>query len=272
MESPMNTLLEKLWSFLLAVGPRILAAALIVLVGLLLTKILVKIMKKPLEKANMDYSLKRFLIICVRVLCIVIIAISAMSALGISSAGLLAALGGAAVAVSLALKDSLSNLAAGILLLFSHPFATGDYIEADDLAGTVQRIDLVHTYMNTPDNRVIVIPNGQLITDNIINYSREEKRRVDLTFSIGYQDDVEKTKALLTEIAENHPLALQDPAPFIRVDQRAASSVDIVVRVWCKTADYWDLRYDLLEQGGDALDKAGVTTPYNQLDVHIVDK
>ena len=139
MESPMNTLLEKLWSFLLAVGPRILAAALIVLVGLLLTKILVKIMKKPLEKANMDYSLKRFLIICVRVLCIVIIAISAMSALGISSAGLLAALGGAAVAVSLALKDSLSNLAAGILLLLSHPFATGDYIEADDLAGTVQR-------------------------------------------------------------------------------------------------------------------------------------
>lgn len=240
------------------------------MVGLLLTKLLIRLLDRPLSKSNIDYSLKRFLLICMRTVCILIIVISAMSTLGISSAGLLAALGGAAVAVSLALKDSLSNLAAGILLLFTHPFVTGDYIEANGLAGTVQRVDMVHTYLKTPDNRQIVIPNGELISENIINYSREETRRVDLTFSISYEDDPEQAKDILRDIAQQHPLALQEPAPFIRVDQRAQSSVDIVVRVWCKNEDYWDLYYDLLEKGGAALDAAGVTTPFNQLDVRLV--
>lgn len=267
----MENLKERLLNFLFTMGPKLLGAALIVIVGLFLTKLLVKLLDRPMTRMNLDYSLKRFLLICVRTVCILIVVISAMSTLGISSAGLLAALGGGAVAVSLALKDSLSNMAGSIMLLFSHPFVTGDYIEANGLSGTVQRIDMVHTYLNTPDNRQIVIPNGQLISENIVNYSREEKRRVDMTFSIGYADDVEKAKAALRQVVENHPLALRDPAPFIRVEKRAASSVDLVVRVWCKNEDYWDLHFDLLEQGGDALDRAGVNTPYDQLDIHLVD-
>ena len=267
----MEKLKERLLDFLFTMGPRLIGSALVVLIGLWLTKILVKLLDRPMTRMNLDYSLKRFLLICVRTACILIIVVSAMSTLGISSAGLLAALGGAAVAVSLALKDSLSNMAGSIMLLFSHPFATGDFIEANGLSGTVQRIDMVHTYLNTPDNRQIVIPNGQLISENIINYSREDKRRVDMTFSIGYNDDAEKAKAVLRQVVEKHPRALQDPAPFIRVEKRAASSVDLVVRVWCKTEDYWELHFDLLEQGGDALDKAGVNTPYDQLDIHLVD-
>ena len=266
----MQKITDRLLDFLFAIGPKLLGAALVVIVGLILTKLLLKLINRPLTKMNLDYSLRRFLLICVKTVCIVIIVISAMSTLGISSAGLLAALGGGAVAVSLALKDSLSNLAASIMLLFSHPFVTGDYIEANGLSGTVQRIDMVHTFLNTPDNRQIVIPNGQLVNQNIVNYSREDKRRVDLTFSIGYEDDPEAAKAVLRTVIENHPLALKDPVPFIRVDKRAASSVDLIVRVWCQTADYWDLHYDLLEQGGDALDKAGVNTPYDQMDVHLV--
>ncbi|MCI8360930.1 MAG: mechanosensitive ion channel [Clostridiales bacterium] len=267
----MENLKERLLDFLLNMGPKLIGAALVALIGLWLTKILVKILDRPMTRMNLDYSLKRFLLICVRTVCILVVVISAMSTLGISSAGLLAALGGAAVAVSLALKDSLSNMAGSIMLLFSHPFVTGDFIEAGGLSGTVQRIDMVHTYLNTPDNRQIVIPNGQLISQSIVNYSREDKRRVDMTFSIGYTDDVETAKAALRQVIEKHPMALREPAPFIRVEKRAASSVDLIVRVWCKNADYWDLRFDLLEQGGGALDQAGVNTPYDQLDVHLVD-
>lgn len=266
----MEKFTDHLLNFLFTVGPKILVAALVVLVGLLLTKLLVRLVNRPLTRLHIDYSLKRFLLICVRTLCILVVVISAMSTLGISSAGLLAALGGAAVAVSLALKDSLSNLAASIMLLFSHPFVTGDFIEVDGLSGTVLRIDMVHTYLVTPDNRQIVIPNGQLISDNIINYSREEKRRVDLTFSISYEDDPELAKSVLREIADKHPLTLKEPSPFIRVDKRADSSVNLILRVWCNTPDYWDLYYDLLEQGGAALDQAGVVTPFNQLDVRII--
>ncbi len=263
----------KVWAYLLSIAPKVLMAGAIVGIGILLIFLLVKVAKRAMEHKNTDVSLQNFLLQTLKIAGYVVIAISALSTLGVSTTGLIAGFSAAAAAIALALKDSLSNVAAGILILFTHPFETNDFITADGEAGTVKKIDVMHTTLVTGDNRQIIIPNGVLSSNKVINYSKEPLRRVDLTFSVSYDDDVEKVKETVRATAAQHPLVLSEPAePFVRVSEYADSSVNVVARVWCRAEDYWTVHFDLMEQVRVAFNRENVTIPYRQLDVRLVGK
>lgn len=249
----------------------LLKGVIILAVGFLICKYVCKLMEKALKKTKLDASLQKFLIKATSIVIYIIIILSALSAVGISTTGLLAALSASAVAVALALKDSLSNIAGGILLLISPRFATGDYIEENGEGGTVISVDLMHTTIITPDSRQVAIPNGVLINSQIINYSREETRRVDLTFPISYNADVEKAKQVAISVCKEHKKVLNgEKTPiFARVSGYNDSSVTLSVKVWSNTSDYWDVFFDLTEQIRETFKQNGIEIPFNQLDVNI---
>lgn len=252
--------------------PKIIGTVLIVLVGWIAVGIITKILRNALTRAKtkLDISLINFFVTAANICLKLLIVLSALNNLGISTTGLIAAFSAAAVAISLALKDSLGNIASGIIILISRPFSTGDLIDAGGSLGTVARIDMIHTTLRTPDNRLIVIPNGQLMNMTITDYSKEPTRRLDLTFGISYDNDPEKAKAIIMDTVKAHPMSLNEPEPFVRVSEHADSAVIITLRVWCETENYWNLHFDLLEQVRTAFDKNGISIPYNQLDVHVV--
>lgn len=248
-------------------------SGLILIVGHFIIKFIIKLINKSFNKTNFDLSLEKFVLKAVKISLYLIVVLSALNALGISTTGLLAALSAGAVGIALALKDSLSSIAAGILLLVSPRFATGDFIEINGESGTVMQIDLIHTTLKTIDNRHVVIPNSTIINSQLVDYSSEEKRRVDIVFPISYESNAKLAEQLILETVKEHPLSLDEPeAPFARVSEYAPSLVNITTRVWSKAADYWQLRYDLLEQVRSKFDQNGITIPYNQLDVHISNK
>ena len=267
----LEAITKKLSSTAITAIFKIAATLIVIIIGLLIAKLIKNIIRKALEKADWDISLEHFISRAVDICLKIIILISALSALGVSTTGIIAAFSAAAVAISLALKDSLGNMAGGILMLITRPFSTGDYIEVDGYSGTVLQIDMIHTTLRTPDNRQVVIPNGQLVNKTITDYSKESTRRLDLKFSISYDNDSEKAKAIIFETVEKHELALKDPEPFVRVSGHGESSIAITLRVWVESPNYWTLHFDLLEQVKDAFDKNGITIPYNQLDVHVID-
>lgn len=251
-------------------GVRFGEAVAILVLGWLLIKLVKRILKKTFEKTELDVSLEKFIISVVDICLKILLVICALSALGISTTGLVAAFSAAAVAVSLALKDSLGNLAGGILMLLTRPFKTGDYIEADGYSGTVLQIDMIHTTLRTPDNRQVVIPNGQLVNKTIVDYSKESTRRMDLQFGISYDNDPELAKKIILDCALAHEFTLTDPEPFVRVTEHADSAVIITMRVWVKSENFWALHFDLLEKVREEFDKNGISIPYNQLDVHVI--
>lgn len=256
-------------------GPKLLTALAVLIIGHLLVRGLLKLMNKALVKLSLDESLIRFMSKTVNIVLHIFLFLSALTTMGISTTGILAAMSAAAVAVSLALKDSLSNIASGILILISKPFATGDFIEVSDKSGTVVDIGMMSTVIITPDNRRVIIPNSQMSTSQVIDYSAEEFRRVDIVFSVGYGDDAEAAKSAILDVVKKHALIIADDetkAPFARVSGYGESSVNITCRVWCKGSDYWEVYFDLMEQVKADFDKKGISIPYNQLDVHIVNE
>jgi small conductance mechanosensitive channel len=198
--------------------------------------------------------------------------ITSLSYAGIPVSAFLAALGAAGVAVALALKDSLGNFAGGILIILSKPFKKGDYIEDYQTAGQVERIDLLYTTLLTFDNKVITIPNGKLANSTIVNYTRSETRRVDCTFSVSYQDDIEKVKNVLQAVVESNPSIFAEPAPIIGVSGQGDWSIDIDLKVWCNTQDFWDVKYYLLEQVKLAFDESDITIPFPQMEIRLKKK
>ena len=200
----------------------------------------------------------------IRILLIIVYA----SVVGIDTAGLAALIASAGVAIGLALQGSLSNLAGGIVLIVTRPFAHGDYIDAAGTSGTVEEIKFFYTVLITPDNKVIMIPNGTLANGVIINYSRLELRRVDLQFTIGYNDDVDKAISLITDICKQHELVLKDKAIFVKENGHLDSAVSIAARVWTNNGDYWTVYFDLLKDVREAFNKNDITIPYPQLDIH----
>lgn len=241
--------------------------------GHLLIKNLLKWLDRGLEKTDLDQSLKHFIHKAINIVLHMFVILSALSAIGVSTTGLMAALSAAVVAVAVALRDSLSNVAGGILLLLVPRFATGDYIAAGGDEGTVMDVDLLHTTVRTADFRQVSIPNGVLINSHITNYSREKKRRVDIVFPIPYDADAEKAKKIAMETACGHKLVLagQD-APFVRISGYEESVVKLTVRCWCETEDYWTVYFDMTEQVRAVLLENGITMPCNRLDVHIKDR
>ena len=261
------------WQGLITFGFTLLKAALILIIGHYAVVFIIKLLTKSFEKVKMDVSLEKFFLKVVNIALHIIVLLSALNAMGISTTGLLAALSGAVVAVALALKDSLGSIAGGIIILLTKRFETGDYIEINGDEGTVTQVDLMHTTLKTLDNRHIVIPNAVAVNSRIIDYSSEDTRRLDIVFQIGYGDNPEKAKQIILDAVKNHSMSLNEPdEPFARVTGFGDSAVEITLRVWCERANYWQLKFDLLEQIKAEFDKNGISIPYNQLDVHIKEK
>jgi small conductance mechanosensitive channel len=223
-----------------------------------------------MTKGGIDETLGRFLGNLIYILLIALIILTALSTLGINTTNFLAIIGAAGLAVGLALKDSLSNFAAGVMLVFFRPFKVGDYIDAAGIAGSVESIGIFSTVLKTPDNRVITVPNGLVYGATITNYSAEATRRVDLLIGISYDDDIGRAKALIQGVIAGDDRVLKEPPSQLLLMELGASSVDIAVRAWVRTSDYWNVRSDLLERIKRALEGAGLSIPYPQRDVHIV--
>ncbi len=269
----MEQIKNKAIDLIFSAGPKLLIALAVLVIGHILIRILLKVLNKALVRFNLDESLVRFFKKTINIVLHIFVILSALTTIGISTTGILAAMSAAAVAVSLALKDSLANIASGILILMSKPFSTGDFIEVGDKAGTVVDIGMMSTIIITVDNRRVIIPNSQMSTSQVIDYSVEELRRVDVVFSVGYGEDVETAKSAILGVVNKHSLIIKDDpekAPFARVSGYGESSVAITCRVWCKGNDYWNVYFDLMEQVKADFDRKGITIPFNQLDVHIV--
>lgn len=263
---------KRLIVFLKEFAPKLLIGIVILIVGLVLVKIVMRFIIRGLKKSKIDPAAHAILEKLIKFGLYLLVIIMFCDSIGINITMFVAVLSVLGLAISLAVKDSLSNFASGIIIVFSRPFTIGDFIEAEGVSGSVVEIGLIYTKLNTIDNKQIYIPNGELSSSKIINYSAEDKRRVDIKFSISYSDDAHLAKQLLLNLIENHSLALNDPAPLVRVLEYADSSVNIICRVWANSSDYWDLYYDLIEQGRDVLEENNMTIPFNQLDVHIVNE
>ena len=189
--------------------------------------------------------------------------------IGVDTSGFAALLVSVGAGIGLALNGALSNLAGGILIILTRPFSVDDFIEAQGYSGTVEDIHVTTTKIRTPDNKVVYIPNGPLSADTIVNYSVKDTRRVDFTFAIGYSEDFDRAKQIVMEIFASHELVLNEPEPMARISEHGESSINITARAWVKSADYWTVKFDIMEAVKRAFDRAGIEIPYNQLDVHI---
>lgn len=246
------------------------------IIGLLVLLIGFKIIKKIvnnfvlfLEKREIDITLIKFLESLIGTGLKVLLALTILVGYwGIELTGLTAILTSAGVAIGLALQGSLSNFAGGFIILLIRPFKVGDYIETGIYDGTVEQIGLFYTQLTTIDNKLILIPNGTLSNGSLINYSAKENRRVDMTFSVGYENDVTKVKNVLIDIINKNKLILDDPEKFVGISAHGPSSVDFMIKVWCKTEDYWTIHFDLLEQVKIRFDEENISIPYPQMDVH----
>ncbi|MEG2570979.1 MAG: mechanosensitive ion channel [Clostridia bacterium] len=265
MKQHLDALLTQIASFL----PSLLYALVILIVGLIITKIVMSFLTRALRASKLDVSLHAFFRSIVKVVLIAVVLLTCAGALGINTGSFLAILGAVGLAASLAVKDSLANLASGLMILITHPFRVGDYIETDGAAGTVNEIGLIYTRLNTPDNKRIFLPNSTVTTAKITNFSAEDIRRLDLVFSIGYSDDFERAKELIANVIIASPLALCDPTPIVRAASHTASSVDIATRIWVKTDNYYDLDFDMHEKVKVAFDSNGITAAIPKLDVNI---
>ena len=267
----MDKIIDNMIKFLIGTIPNFLVALVIVVLGFFATKLIVMLSRKAMDKSGMDFSLEKFFLNCIRIVCYIIILISALSQLGVSTTGLIACFSAGAAAIALALKDSLSNIASGIILLFSRPFVTGDFIEFGSNMGNVQQVDLMHTKVMTLDHKCIMIPNSLISSMEVVNYTSLPQRRIDITVPIGYDADIEEVKGIILDTVSGDDRVLSEPdAPFVRIKEFSESSVNFIVRVWVNADDYWPVYYDLMENIKTTLDKNGIQIPYNQLDVHLV--
>ncbi len=216
-----------------------------------------------------DEGVRSFLVSFCGIVLYMILAITITVMIGIPSTSLITALASCGVAIGLALQGSLSNFAGGIMILIFKPFKVGDYIKTEEAAGTVSEITTVYTILHTPDNKVITIPNGILTNSVIENYSAVEKRRIDFVFSVSYDSNVDEVKAVITEVISSHEKVVPDPAPFARLSEHGENALVFTARVWSKTEDYWDVKFDIMENMKRAFDKNGISIPFPQMDVHI---
>ncbi len=266
-----NYLLNFLKELVTTAGLRILYAALIIIIGLKLVKFFAKRCEKAKWYRRIDKSVAHFIVSSVNVILKVLLFVSAALVLGVPATSFVAILTSAGVAIGLALQGSLSNFAGGLMILIFKPFRVGDYIESAEVSGTVQDISIFYTVLITPDNKTIHCPNGALSNTHVTNYSEQETRRVDVPVSVSYDADVQTVKRLLLETVAANTMILPEQPPFVRLSECADSSLDFTVRVWCKNADYWTVKFDLTESIQAALVNAGIEIPYPQMDIHVKD-
>lgn len=258
--------LEKLWELL----PSIIIAALTIVLGIVIAKALAKLVVKAMKKRGTDPSVYRFAETIVKVTIMVVVILSALSSLGVNISSFIAALASVGVAIGLGLQNSVSQFASGIMIILNKPFKKGDFVEIKGVSGSVSEINIMYSVLLTSDNKRIIMPNSDITSNHIINYSAEEKRRCDVAFSISYGDDITKARAVILNEVEKNEKALNDPVPAVIVGAQEASSVQLILRCWCMNEDYWDLYYALQEGVKLAFDKNKISIPFDQLDVHII--
>jgi small conductance mechanosensitive channel len=256
----------QIWEIILLVAYAVLA----LIVGFWIVGRITKVVEKVLGKKDIDVSLQKFLIRLVSIGLKVLVLISVAGLVGIPTTSFIAVIGAAGLAIGLALQGSLANFAGGVLILFLKPFKVGDFIEGAGESGTVEEISIFYTYLTTPQNQAIVIPNAQLSNNSITNYSAKPIRRLDLVFGIDYGDDIGKAKSILKGIIENDGRILKDPSCNIAVESLGDNSVNLITRPWCNNSDYWDLHFDLTEKVKLEFDKQGISFPFPQRDIHII--
>lgn len=249
-------------------GPKLVLAILTLIVGLWLIKRVTAVADKHFT-ARAEPTLGKFVSNIFGVLLKTVLFISVISMVGIETTSFIAVLGAAGLAVGLALQGSLSNFAGGVLILMFKPFKVGDLIEAQGFIATVKEIQIFNTILKTADNRIVIIPNGALSNGSLVNINKEDTRRVDFVFGIGYDDDIDKARSILQTLAENDSRVLKDPESVFVISELADSSVNFTVRLWVKTPDYWGVYFDMHEAVKKSFDKQGISIPYPQQDVHM---
>ncbi|MFT5335152.1 MAG: small conductance mechanosensitive channel [Halioglobus sp.] len=250
-------------------GIKIVFALIIFTVGRIAVGIVTSIVGKLMKKREMDVMLARFLTSILRWVLLLFVVIAALSQLGIDTTSLIALLGAAGLAIGLSLQSSLSNFAAGVMIIVFRPFNKGDFVEVSGASGVIDNINIFTTTMTTTDNKEVIIPNGAILQSNITNYSARDTRRVDMVFGISYDDDLRKAKQILQDIIAADDRVLAEPAPVIALSELADSSVNFIVRPWAKSEDYWAVKWDTTETVKLKFDEAGISIPYPQMDVHM---
>ena len=250
-------------------GLRILAAVVVLIVGRWVARGVRRVVERLMERGRLDPTIIKFAGNLTYIALLAFTILAALNQLGIQTTSFIAVLGAAGLAIGLALQGSLSNFAAGFLMILFRPFRVGDYIEAAGTAGTVEEIQIFTTTLRTPDNKVVIVPNAKLTADNIVNWSAKGTRRVDMVFGIGYGDDIDRAREVIQSIIDADPRVLKDPAPVVAVYQLGQSSVDFVARPWVKSDDYWDFWFETTEKVKKAFDAAGISIPFPQQDVHL---
>ncbi|MBO5938133.1 MAG: mechanosensitive ion channel [Clostridia bacterium] len=268
----LETILNKLAELCVSFGGKLLAAILVLIIGTIAIKLVMKVLRKKKLGKHEDPTVHRFLLNIIKTALYILLVVTIIAILGVPMASMVAAIASAGVAIGLALQGSLSNLAGGIMILIFRPFKLDDFIEASGFSGTVVDIGIFYTTLRTADNKSITIPNGALMNDKVINYSVHKTRRLDFSFNVAYGSDVDKIKSILLEEAAKHELTLKDPAPFARLSKQSDHSLTFTLRVWVESANYWTLNFDLLEAINARFAAEGIEIPFNQIDVHVKNK
>lgn len=265
----LEVIIEKLTDWALTKGVKLVIGLLVLFVGWKLIKKVVKTLSLILDRHGFDETLHSFLRALVENGLKILLVFGVMSYVGIATTSIAAIVTSAGLAIGLALQGSLSNFAGGVIILLMRPFNVGDFVDTAGHTGRVENIRIFYTYLVTPDNKEIMIPNGTIVNDSIVNYSRKDTRRVDLVFGASYDADVLHVKRVLSELVDSDNRILRNPEPFINICEHGASSVNFAVRVWTTTENYWDVYFYLLEQAKIKFDDEEISIPYPQMDLHI---
>lgn len=244
-------------------------AIVVFIIGRMVVGFVVRLVNKLMKRSKMDEILVNFICSILNAVLLLFVVVAALDQLGVNTTSLIALMGAAGLAVGLALQNSLQNFAAGVMLIVFRPFKAGDFVEAGGTTGIVENISIFSTMLKTLDNREVIVPNGNIYGSNITNFSARPTRRVDLMFGIGYGDDIRQAKDIMTKLVVEDERILKDPEPQIVVGELGDSSVNFHVRPWVKSADYWDVYFDLTEKVKLAFDEADISIPYPQMDVHL---
>lgn len=257
-------------ALLISKAPTIIAAILIVVIGFIISNLIGKLLVKGLRAKGVDPSIHSFIRTIITLILKLVFILSALSTLNIDVNSFITALGAAGVTAGIGLQASISQFASGIQILVNHPFKSGDYIDIGTVSGKVREIKMMYTVLVTIDNKRVIVPNSTITSSNIINYNAENKRRLDLAFSISYDADIIKAKKVLLDVVKGNNLIFTEPEPKIVVREQAASSINLNCIIWCSSDDYWDVFYYMQEEAKLSFDKNGISIPYGQLDVHII--
>jgi small conductance mechanosensitive channel len=263
-----STWFEQYQDAIIGVGMNALIAILILVVGMYIARFAKNRAVKRLSSRGVDEAVSSFVAQMLQVVIIAAVLIAALNKIGVETTSLVAVFGAAGLAIGLALKDSLSNFSSGVMIIILKPFRSGHYVEAAGIAGTVKSIELFSTRLVTPDNKIVILPNSTVYASEIINYSMQPTRRIDIVVGISYESDMRTAKSVILDVVKENDLVLKDPEPVVAVSELADSSVNLVVRPWVNTADYWVARFALIEGVKRALDDNNISIPFPQMDVH----